>query len=90
MPVSGAWRLSYSMISQVVNKENNLARLYFSGDRLDETIHQTYSSAVYAGSTGGRVVNVEASAGDTIKILTTRIDGHYKHIHFCAEYISKI
>ena len=90
MPVSGAWRLTYSMVSWVESGGYNICYLYLNGDRLPETIHYTYSDSGELRSTGGRVGIVEASAGDKIKIRATYMEVIYRDILYCAEYIPKM
>ena len=89
MPVSGAWRLTYSLVSGVDSGESNWAVLYINGQLLPETRHNTYSGSGEVVSTGGRVVTLEASAGDRIEIRTDIMDGGYFDILYCAEYIPK-
>jgi len=90
VPVSGAWRLSYNMESRVPGGpgEWNTAYLYLNDQQLPETDHYSQSGAV--SSTGGRVVTLEASAGDEIEIRTTSMDGSYGQILYCAEFIPKM
>ena len=68
----------------------NIVFLFFNGKKLMETEHSTYSDGGRTDSTGGRVVTLEASAGDTIYLRTTTMDGKYYHVNYCAEYIPKI
>ena len=68
----------------------NIVFLFFNGEKLEETEHSTYVDVGRTDSTGGRVVTLEASAGDTIYLRITRLDGRYFHINFCAEYVPKI
>ena len=91
VPVSGAWRVTFSMRSVVNSGDGNFCYLYINGARLYETQHYTYSeSDGEMVSTGGRVVTLEASAGDNIEIRATRMDGIYYEILYCAEYIPKM
>ena len=90
MPVSGAWRLTYSMYSRVDSGDSNYCFLYLNGEQLTETYHWTSSETGLVRSTGGRVVTVEASAGDRIEIRATVMDGFYISILYCAEYIPKM
>ena len=90
MPVSGAWRLTYSLESSVGSGEYNYCYLYLNGAQLDETKHHSYSESGEVQSTGGRVVTVEASAGDKIEIRATTMDGDYYEILYCAEYKPKM
>ena len=95
MPVSGAWRLTYNMVSRLYSGEENIAFLYSSGYVRSKwplewkTEHYTYSSSGDVLSTSGRVITMEARAGDTITLRTSRLDGYYTDINFCAEYIPK-
>ena len=90
MPVSGAWKLTYSMQSTVYSGNNNICYLYLNGEKLDETRHNTYSQSGRVHSTSGRVVTLEASAGDKIEIRATRMDYVYNDILYCAEFIPKM
>ena len=93
MPVSGAWRVSFSMASLVGvgYGDQNRAYLYINGNQLDETEHYTYSDNMEQENfTGGREVTLEASAGDKIEISADAMDGYYGEILYCAEYISKM
>ena len=91
LPVSGTWRISYFLGSYVDSGKFNSAWLFFhgNGNSLDESSH--YTESVNGGgtvsSTGGRVVNLEASAGDRIYIRANTMGGHYYDIYFCAEFI---
>ena len=82
--------MSYSLRSSVHIKEGNTAWLFLNGNQLDETEHNTYSNSGTVSSTGGRVVTLEASAGDTIEIRATQMDRYYVNIYFCAEFIPKM
>ena len=90
MPLSGAWRLTYSLASYVDSGDWNYCYLYLNGDQLPKTEHYTRSSTEYGRSTSGRVVTLEASAGDTIELRATKMDGSYYRMTFCLEYISKM
>ena len=78
------------MKSKTNGGEWNIVFLFFNGTKMMETEHSTYSDGGRTDSTGGRVVTLEASAGDTIYLRTTRMDGDYVRIIFCAEYIAKM
>ena len=92
VPVSGAWRLTYSLYSQGASVDYNVCFLYINGDQLDETRHVTYSESGIMISTSGRVVTLEASAGDKIEIRATTMEGSYGYYYilYCAEYIPKM
>ena len=78
------------MESRVDNWEQNRAFLYTNGEELDEAIHYTNSQGAAVYSTSGRLVTLKASAGDKIEIKADRMDGWYKYVLFCADFISKM
>ena len=82
--------MSFSMYSQVESGDANYCFLYINGIRLWETSHRTYSETGVMRSTGGRVVTVEASAGDRIEIRADGMDDDYYEILYCAEFIPKM
>ena len=90
MPVSGAWRLSYSMSSHVAYGNSNYAFIYINGNKLPETEHKIYGDIGRGDHISGRVVILEASAKDTIELRATRMHGEYSGINFCAEHIFKM
>ena len=90
VPVSGLWKMTFSLESLVHSGFGNDAYLYINGEQLVETQHYTYSESGEVTSTGSRVVTKEASAGDQIEIRTTRMDGTLYRILYCAEFIPKM
>ena len=82
--------MSYSMWSRVEIQKENAAYLYINGKQQLGTEHTTYSASGVVYSTGGRVVTLEASAGDKIEIKATIMEGIYRRILYCAEYIPKM
>ena len=90
MPVSGAWRLSYSLEFQVHNNDANSCYIYFNGEALIMTRSWTNSEVGWVYSAAGRDVTLEASAGDQIEIRADGLGGHYLDIQYCAEYIPRI
>ena len=71
MPLSGALRVTYSMRSQAPYAKANWAYLYLNGERLGtDTVHYTYynNGPGLVDVTGGRLVTLEASAGDHIEL----------------------
>ena len=78
------------MYSRMESKDDNICYLSINDEALDETRHYTYSESGVVQSTGGRVVTLEASAGDTIEIRVDRMDRYYYNILYCAEFIPKI
>ena len=91
MPVSGAWRVSYSHYSVVESGDDNNTVIYLNGRNLGaSSVHHTYTSTGMVNTTSGRVVILRASAGDTIELRTGTMEGHYNDISFCVEYIPKM
>ena len=90
VPVSGTWKMSYSLRSEVNSDEDNYCKIYINGNMLWETDYYTYSETGRVSSSGGRVVTMEASAGDKIEIRADRMDGFLYYILYCAEYIPKM
>ena len=90
VPVSGTWRVTYSLYSRVNSGDINSAYLYTNGDQVAESQHWTNSETGEVWSTGGREVTREFSQGDKIDLRTTSMDGEYWRINFCAEYVPKM
>ena len=93
MPVSGAWRLTYSLESTLEQGGWNYCLLSINGDTLDGSVHETYSDSSKQWTTGGRVVTLEASAGDKIEVkadTSSSVEDKFWHILFCAEFIPKM
>ena len=96
MPVSGAWRLTYSMVSHVSDGEN-VAYLFINGKSVPETQYRLYTRSnfmygIFMYAPGSREVTLEASAEDQIEIrIDKKVDlGWFEHIYFCAEFIPKM
>ena len=78
------------MRSRVNSGTGNFCYLYLNGVRQSETIHYSYSESGQMYSTGGRIMTLEASAGDEIEIRATGMIGGYYDILYCAEYMPKM
>ena len=79
--------MSYSMRTYVTSGDWNTAAIYFNGNRLMETYHQSYSGLYKKYSTGGRETFLEARAGNTIYLGIDEVEGSFRYITFCVEYI---
>ena len=102
MPMSGIWRVSYSLEVEVSAEEGRGERrkgdyngmwLHLNDHRLDETEHYTYSSSGTVAATGGREWTMETSAGDTITLSADecRADAcNLMYINFCVDFIPKM
>ena len=90
MPVSGAWKLSYSMESRLDSGEQNGCSFYINGQWREMTHYLTRSETGRVSSTGGRVLTLEVSAGDKIELRATSVTGYLIHIMYCVEYIPRM
>ena len=90
MPVSGVWRVNFNLLSFVESSEWNWVSLYLNVGRIKGTKHETSSPSGLVRSTSGRVVTVEASAGDSIELKAEKMEGSYYFINFCVDYIAKM
>ena len=84
--MTGTWRISFSMRSNVYTGDGNYAYLYHNGERLPETEHETYSDSGTVYSTGGREILVTAQQGDTLTLRTTALKFYFYNILSCFEY----
>ena len=94
MPVSGAWRFSYSLVTALLlGDEINIASIYRNNRALVEMEHQTIMDEheiATVRNTGGRATMVHAKAGDAITLVAMALEGHFAYITFCAEFISEL
>ena len=90
MPLSGSYRVSYSMLSYVNSDQTNIVHLHHNDLALEESRHKTHSSSGLVASTGGRELIVEASAGDSISLRTSTMDGEYWRVMTCFEFLPRI
>ena len=87
MPVSGIWKVSFSLQSRVYSGQENIVYLYHNNEAVIWSLHKTRSSndrEVF--STGGREIILDARKGDTISLRTTRLEGDLFEILLCLEY----
>ena len=84
--MTGTWRISFSLMSRVYSGNDNYAYLYHNGERLPETLHDTYSDSGLVRSTGGREILVTAQQGDTLTLRSTRLGDYFYYILTCFEY----
>ena len=80
------------MNSRTGFNKSNVVSLYINANELYETASLTYANGEsdVVESSGGRVVIVEASAGDKIEVRTNIMDGIYNKIMLCVEFIPKM
>ena len=88
VPVSGAWRVSYSLRSEVSwgdRKQANSAYIYHNTERLEHSIYFTYSDE-WVKEMASRTVILKAWAGDSIKLWASS-QGNCRDILTCFEYL---
>ena len=90
VPMSGVWRVTFSMMAGMITGHDNRAFLFINGDQVDESLYYTYSQTGLMHSTGGRELSREFNQGDTIELRATGMDGYYFYINYCAEYVPKM
>ena len=88
VPVTGVWRVSFSLRSRVNTGEVNDVFIYHNQQKIEETRHETYSRDELVNSTGGRELVTRAERGDTFHLSTWRMDGWFFHIITCFEFVS--
>ena len=88
VPVTGVWRVSFSLESSVTTLEVNIVYIYHNQQRLDETKHYTHSEYYVMQSTGGRELITRAERGDTFHLGTTRMEQYLDNIITCFEFVS--
>ena len=56
VPVTGVWRVSFSLRSQVAvdKRKTNNVYIYHNQQKIEETLHDTHSGYYGVSSTGGR------------------------------------
>ena len=87
--MTGTWRITFSMRSDVFSGNDNLAYLYHNGEQMQETEHHNYSgNAKVIHFTGGREILLMAEEDDTLTIRSERLDDNFYNILVCFEYIS--
>ena len=85
--MSGAWRVTYSLRSLLGDaRDDNQAYIYFNGNTLPETYHNTYSGKGGDRQTGGLEFTLAADVGNTIDLRTGLLDGQYNYIYFCVAF----
>ena len=73
-----------------VDRGYNYAYLWLNGHQMSETEHRTYSSSGTVRSIGGRLVTLEASAGNYIELRAAKTNGIFNRINYCVEYVPKM
>ena len=87
MPVTGTWRISFSLNSQV-EEDYNDAFVYHNGVWIWESVYNRYNEWYVARSTGGREILRMAKEGDTLSLRTANVGDKFYKILACFEYVS--
>ena len=89
-PHAGVYLITFSYKGGNYPGKGNDVYLHKNGNKLSETLHNTYHSpggSGWVGSTGGRAVYQKLEAGDTLT-LQTGIVGDMGFIMFCVQFIN--
>ena len=88
VPVTGVWRVSFSLQSGVNTGKHNNVYIYHNQQQIVETQHWTYSEYYMVTSTGGRELVTKAAWGDTFHLGTFGMGGTFEKIITCFEFVS--
>jgi len=88
VPVTGVWRVSFSLHSNVDTGQYNDVYIYHNQQKIQETWHLTHSEYYKVISTGGRELITRAEQGDTFHLGTETIDDGIYFITTCFEFVS--
>ncbi len=88
VPMTGVWRVSFSLESKVTTGQWNWVYIYHNQQQIAETEHDTYSEYKRVDSTGGRELITRAERGDTFHLDTGIMKGWFNNIIACFEFVS--
>ena len=88
VPLTGVWKVSFSLYSYVSTGQINDVFIYHNQQKIEETWHRTGSKYYTVRSTGGRELITRAEQGDTFHLGTYRIGGLVDNIIACFEFVS--
>ena len=88
VPVTGVWRVSFSLWSQLNTDQWNSVFIYHNQEKIRETEHNTYSKRYKAASTGGRELITRAERGDTFHLHAVTMKGNFYKLITCFEFVS--
>ena len=90
MPLSGIWKVSFSLQSKMVDHKENIVWVYVNEKAVTESLHKSYFSNSHNSGevtyTGGREIILDVDEGDTISLRTTTMQGNFWEILMCLEY----
>ena len=84
--MTGTWRITFSMRSDVFSGNDNLAYLYHNGEKMPETLRELYYKNGVMTSTGGREILMMAEKGDTLSLRSAEISWDFENIMICYEF----
>ena len=87
VPVTGVWRVSFSLVSQTDDKHDNYIFIFHNQQKIEETVLHTFSNQ-YVYSTGGRELITRAERGDIFHLGTEKMDDEFYKIITCFEFVS--
>ena len=88
VPLTGVWRVSFSLRSYVNTGQKNWVYIYHNQQKIGETYHYTYSEYYKMYYTGGRELITRAEQGDTFHLGTWGMGGNFYQIITCFEFVS--
>ena len=88
VPVTGMWRVSFSLYSEVSTGLYNYLYIYHNQKQIGETLYFTYSEYYKVSWTGGRELITRAERGDTFHLGTKGMKGGFYNIITCFEFVS--
>ena len=88
VPLTGVWRISFSLISQVGTRQENNVFIYKNQQRIGETQLGTYSEYKEVWFTAGRELITRAERGETFLLGTGRMWRSFWRINTCFEFVS--
>ena len=88
VPVTGVWRISFTLRSVVLTGQYNSVYMFHNDKRIVATQHDSTSETGKASFTGGRELITRAEQGDTFHLGTGRMDNEFWRIITCFEFVS--
>ena len=89
VPVTGVWRVSFSLTSDVNTGNVNWVYIYHNQEKIVEAEHSAYNeNNGIVSSTGGRELITRAERGDTFHLGTKGMKGGFYNIITCFEFVS--
>ena len=87
MPISGAWKVGFGLLSFVPETGLNLGFLLHNRIQIQDSFIRESSDSGGMTSTSAREVILEASVGDIFELYAGSVMGDYSFVTICFEYI---